>query len=139
MKREMIFRVWNGSEMVYDVTVGKFGVFYVNPPNNGLDPNDSASLTPFTTKYHDDTPVMQYTGINDKNNKEIFEGDIVRVLSGGYNHWTNERFRVYYCEDTAQFQITNGKSYPHDIDDAMSHKYLEIIGNIYEHSHLLKD
>lgn len=29
------FRVWNGSEMIYDVTVGKFGAFYVNPGDKG--------------------------------------------------------------------------------------------------------
>ena len=57
MNRKLKFRIWNGTEMIYDV-VGKFGTFYVNPGNNGhgLDPNDLASLTPFTTKYSDDTP-----------------------------------------------------------------------------------
>ena len=79
MNRELKFRVWTGAEMEYNVTVGKFGTFYVNPSNNGLDPNDSASLTPNTTKYHDDTPVMQFSGVRDKNDKEIFEDDILNI------------------------------------------------------------
>ena len=130
--RDLKFRVWNGSEMVYDVLVGKFGTFYVNPTYAWLDSDDCVSLTPFHTKYPGEVPVMQYTGMNDRNNKEIYEGDIVSVLSGGSTHWAGQRFRVYYCEDTAKFKITNGKSYPHDIDEEMSYKYFSVIGNIHE-------
>ena len=54
------FKVWNGVEMVCDVMVGKFGIFYVNPANNGINVNDSACITPYNTKYPDDIPVMQY-------------------------------------------------------------------------------
>jgi len=78
-----LFRVWNGSEMVYDITVGRFGVFYVNPENNGLDPNDSASLTPNTTKYPDDIKVMRNSGVESKSGKEVFEGDTVKAFMGG--------------------------------------------------------
>ena len=93
--REIKFRIWNGTEMVYDVTVGKFGAFYVNPGDkgNGLDPNDSASLTPFTTKYSDDTNVMQSTGIKDRNGKDVYEGDLVKTISSdifGVVEWVKE-------------------------------------------------
>jgi hypothetical protein len=49
--RELKFRVWNGYSMEHNVTVGKFGNFYVNPENgDGLDPKDSASLTTWKKK-----------------------------------------------------------------------------------------
>lgn len=44
-------RVWNGLEMVYDVVSGKFGTFFINPENGGLDKNDSSCLNSFNTKY----------------------------------------------------------------------------------------
>jgi hypothetical protein len=57
------FRVWTGSEMEYNVMVGKFGTFYVNPDNNGLDRSDNASLSSYSTKYPDSLEPLMFSWI----------------------------------------------------------------------------
>ena len=128
MKRERKHRVWNGLEMVYDVMVGKFGVFYVNPGKDGkrLDERDSASLTPFNTIFSEGTPVMDFTGLHDKNGKEIYEGDVVQYSYNDYE--TLLKSPVEYHE---------GAFYPVcEIPEEARH--FEVIGNIYENPELLK-
>ncbi len=131
MSRELKFRVWNGTEMIYDVTVGKFGTFYVNSGDkkDGLDPKDSASLTPFNTKYHESTPVMQFTGLKDSEGKEIYEGDILS--------WPERQME-------AEVKFNNCKFFLKDVDsdfkeDMNLHHPFRIIGNIFENPELLND
>lgn len=120
MKREIKFRVWNGS-MEYKIMVGYLGVFYVQ----GMDEKDLASMSPFNTKLHSDF-VMQYTGVNDKNGKEIYEGDIVRFKSWrdalqGYEDKTME---VAYQRGFYSPLVSFGY-------EPQSKEY-EVIGNIFE-------
>ena len=42
MNREINLEFGMVSKMVYDIITGKFGTFYVNPSNNGIDERDSA-------------------------------------------------------------------------------------------------
>lgn len=117
--REIKFRAWTGAQMEHRVVVGALGAFYVE----GIDPEDSACMSPFNTKYSDQTPVMQFTGLRDRNGKEIYEGDIVassRVFEG-----QRERTicKVVWLED-ACFGL-------------WWHDDPEIIGNIYETPELL--
>ena len=75
--------------------------------------------------------LMQSTGLFDKNNKEIFEGDIVLVLDSPYT--------VFYDNEKGSYRLK-----PHD--DRWNVDYMsnfshggnfEIIGNIYENKELL--
>lgn len=123
------FRVWNGREMVYDIMAGKFGTFYVNPEKcDGLNTEDTASLTVNTTKYHEGTPLMQYSGIDDKNGKEIYEGDIFKLGA------EKEVFEVRF-EHGCFMAFCNGKQY--GLIGELQICFIDIIGNIYQNAGLL--
>ena len=128
MTREIKFRVWNGMQMVEDVTVGKFGNFYVNPgpKGDGLDPNDSASLTRFTTKYPETCPVMQFTGLKDSKGKEIYEEDILYIAGVG-------NCRVVFSNACWAYENEEDLGFFNECEED-----LILIGNMYEHPELLK-
>ena len=75
----------------------------------------------------DDFELMQFTGLKDKNGKEIYEGDIVR-----FQHLICE---VYYAYGMFNLKYPNGNLSP-SRDFAWGE--LNIIGNIYENPELLK-
>ena len=74
--------------------------------------------------------LMQYTGLKDKNGKEIYEGDI---LESG-----DEILKVLYNSSMAAFDVEYMGG---DVDSLgeMHMNHVEIIGNICETPELLKD
>lgn len=68
--------------------------------------------------------LMQYTGLKDKNGKEIYEGDIVTYQKFGLN----EYMVVKYLSRFAVFNIC-------DLDK----QDYEVIGNVYQNPELLEE
>ncbi|HHI3608506.1 TPA: YopX family protein [Bacillus anthracis] len=77
---------------------------------------------------------MQYTGLEDKNGKEIYEGDVVDTVYDG------ELFTgiVIYDESELDFKATNGQeNYGSNFQYLPCCDEVEVIGNIYENPDLL--
>ena len=128
MNREIKFRAWNPNwdEMVYSTleTVFDKREFYSFGFEVGFShyPKEGWIIT-------------QYTGLKDKNGKEIYEGDIC-IVSLSYFKIKDEKATVIFHNGAFQFQYGCEKffSKPHDAWDEV-----EVIGNIYENKELLQN
>jgi len=142
MNRENKFRAW-------DTRIDTMYPFVILTWNGGiearLDPKDPYSIKDITIHHangeHDDysenyIKVMQFTGLLDKNGKDIYEGDIVFCLvnpedadSGGNRIIKFDgEFRFSVCEKENNFGLPMLWG---------GYKSLEVIGNIHQNPELL--
>lgn len=121
--REIKFRAWEAirQRMIYPKNETFYGHIVFTPEEeNDMD------------KCEDTIPIfMQYTGLKDKNGKEIYDGDICR-LDGeeADNYDTGD---VCWCADGWIFS----NSYTNESLSVYC-KRLKVLGNIYENPELLK-
>jgi uncharacterized phage protein (TIGR01671 family) len=120
--REIKFRAWDKwiKKFVwdYDVYIALCGDLV----EHGYEGIESCSEGQYT--------LNQYTGLHDKNGKEIYEGDIVKSMQDfGYDDFADMRELIEVVE------YHEGAFYP--ICD-MPERYYKVIGNIYENPDLLE-
>ena len=133
--REIKFRAWNKlskriaivKHVIFDGSESGIEQAFVHYDNTPL--NDDKWIP------KDCLELMQYTGLKDKNGKEIYEGDIVKIWSArlGTSNYKIE----YHAPSFTLTVITNTRSFPMDIDWQFVQE-IKVIGNIFENPELLK-
>jgi uncharacterized phage protein (TIGR01671 family) len=125
--REIKFRAWVGEAMSFPLTIGDI-------IGGHLDWDDEKPPT-----------LMQFTGLHDKNGKEIYEGDVLRVMRAKYGPgrrgpgtlrgYDEMMLECFFDAGRAGFMFRNNKmdwSAAFGLEDSY-----EIIGNIYENPELI--
>ena len=125
-----------------------------NDPNQILDEDGEATVYSMTydLAFEEYAPInellasvehlMQFTGLLDKNGKEIFERDVVyadrnkkryEIQIGAYDSEDDE------SDEHSHFGVHGKEMGEHWREEmGMSEKYVEVIGNIYENPELLE-
>ena len=121
MNRTIKFRVWDKREnkgmytqnMLYDAQLHHFWQDFVDYPGYEL---------------------MQYTGLSDKNGKEIYEGDIIIDTQ-------KQKYEIIFDKNHARYDLKvcgeNKLSQTSYFTQIYEKKHIEVIGNIFEHAELL--
>jgi len=81
--------------------------------------------------------LREFTGLKDKNGKEIFEGDIIQRLVKDDGREYIQTFEIVWNDEDAEFSPRAKNGWEPCIGPV--HKDSEIIGNIYENPELLED
>lgn len=87
----------------------------------------------------DEIELMQFTGFNDKNGREIYVGDLAKVEA----HYSDDDWIPEYlgniCYEAPSFYISSsGLLAWHCLWEASCNHGIEVIGNIYETPELLE-
>jgi len=122
--REIKFRAWNKKEKFLD-TAWSIDFEHGEVCHRAHNMSDL-----------DDCILMQYTGLKDKNGREIYEGDIVRLCYNGFYN-NVEIFKGEVIFEEGSFEVKAKGEYT-CLHDGTGLTTSEVIGNIYENKELLE-
>ena len=117
--REIKFRAWD------KLNKDMFNVESINFQERRVY-KDTVSYRKFN-----DVEVMQYTGLKDEYDDEIYEGDIVTLH--------NSKYKVIFNSKEARFVLRNNEFELEITFINNNNKRMEVLGNVYENPELMED
>lgn len=127
MNREIKFRAWHK----YLKKMFKIGQITLEEGTWNFEPNDRGFIG-MSIPYQTSFVLMQYTGLHDKNGKEIYEGDIVK-----YRDSTGQHIEKVIFDKGCFYAGMHGGSSTRVAPKLINTRITEVIGNIYDNLELL--
>ena len=125
--REIKFRAWvKEKKAIFEVIL----IDYVTKKVSYLLERVGHLLSIRDAKFYD-VELMQYTGLKDKNNKEIYEGDIL------FESFGERYYKVVFENGSFKAEVEGDfEEYSFDLIDVVAQS-CEVVGNIYENPELI--
>lgn len=130
MAREIKFRIWDGDQIVYPIKDSELAFVDGSIPKFNVWSQGGEHLYEVIVK-----ELMQFTGLLDKNGKEIYEGDILHNTEHGH------KFIIQWGISGESYAGWAGNWLGKDFISPLFNSPLEnceVIGNIYVNPDLLK-
>lgn len=138
--REIKFRAWLQEERrmmveIMEISFAFEGNGEFRPDQvSGLVGEGQEKYITYGAHYSSDIILLQFTGLQDKNGKDTYEGDIVRYDSQHKKGWVTQ---VIFDESGSWYPFND----PYHTEDEQGDWFtseFEIIGNLHENPELLK-
>ncbi|MFC0188441.1 YopX family protein [Fictibacillus aquaticus] len=135
--REIKFRFYSNIEKKMHHQLSLIGLqgLEKNPPIYDADQVYCDRFEDKRVQRYSDGHLMQYTGLKDKNGVEIYEGDVLRVQGEDYPFEKEWIGIVKYIDGSYFIENLEGTDGDYLFNELREQ---EVIGNKYEHSHLLE-
>lgn len=140
MNRIIKFRVWDGNMMYYPS---------YDLQTSNCDSMGSACISQGLkdcSYIESDVEIQQFTGLLDKNDREVYEGDIINFHIYGFPHekypenvtnaevWFNEKEAMFVF---GRYKTSDNYDFWYSMADTIDRESIEIVGNIFENENLL--
>lgn len=131
--REIKFRAWNKNlKKMY-----KIGQITLEKGTWNYEP-DNREYIGMSIPYQPSFVLMQYTGLKDKNGKEIYEGDIIEIKGYSNKGYNTGLVKEIYVVEFKDFCWSCGIKSLLNLA-TINWASIEVIGNIYDNPELLSE